>query len=460
MGSPPGAKSKEEKKMRMLLVGAGAVGESILRILDTRDPKRTWLEHVVVADYNLERAKTVCRHLNGSDRYTPEFLDAHKKDDIVGLIKKYNCDYVMDAASPYLSNTIFDAAFEGGANYSSMGTWSVPYDPPRYGIGLENSFSEPMSWYNFAAHEDWAKKGQMAVICLGIDPGVVDVFAKFAAEYLFDELYEIHVKDGGNLTIPEAGEDDITFGFNVWTVLDECMNPNVEWDKERGFTVDPPFSGLETFEMPAGVGANTLVKIEHEETVLMPRYLEKYGLRKCSFKIALDDNLVDALKVINALGLRSLKPVEVDGVQVVPRDVVAACAPQPVDLGDEMIGKMCVGIHCKGMKDGKTREIFMYQPFDNQLSMKNWNMQAVVAQTGFGAAVGIEMIGKGIWKDAGVFSPEYFDPIPYLQVMDEAGFEYGIVEMDSEYKAIHDKKIMSQIYREAAKAHKEKSAKR
>jgi len=177
-------------------------------------------------------------------------------------------------------------------------------------------------------------------------------------------------------------------------------------------------------------------------------------LRKCSFKISLDENLVTALKVINALGLRSMHPIQVNGVDVVPRDVVAAAAPQPKDIGDEMLGKMCVGVHCKGIKDGKVRQVFIYQPFDNQLSIQNWGMQAVVAQTGFGAAIGLELIGKGIWKDAGVFSPEYFDSIPFLEIMDEAAFEYSIVEMESEYKAVNDKKAMAEIF--AAAKHKKR----
>ena len=88
--------------MKMLLVGAGAVGESILRILETRDPNRTWLEHVVVPDCCLERAKVVCQHLNKSDRYTPEYADAHSKEKLVDLIKKYDCDFVMDAAAPFV----------------------------------------------------------------------------------------------------------------------------------------------------------------------------------------------------------------------------------------------------------------------------------------------------------------------------------------------------------------------
>lgn len=441
--------------MKMLLVGAGAVGESILRILQVRDPEAKWLEKVVVSDYNLDRAKEVCQHLNGDKRFVPAQVNAKSIPEMVKLIKDQGCDFVMDAAAPFVSNNIFDAAYEAGTGFASMGTWSVPMDNPKFGLGIENSYTEPMTKYNFDRHEDWAKKGNMACICLGIDPGVVNVFAKFAAVHLFDELNEIHVKDGGNLTIPSAGEDDITFGFNVWTVLDEVMNPNVEWDKEKGgFIVEGAFAGEEIFDMPAGVGMNTLLKVEHEETVTMPRYLEQYGLKKCSFKIALDDNLIQALKVINSLGLRSLHPITVNGQSIIPRDVVAAAAPQPKDVGDEMLGKMCVGVHCIGMKGGKKREVFIYQPFDNQISMKNWEMQAVVAQTGFGAAVGLELIGRGIWKDQGVFSPEYFDPIPYLKIMDEAGFEYGIVEMDSEYKSVNDRKIMAQIFADAKKSAK------
>ncbi|HML36064.1 MAG TPA: saccharopine dehydrogenase C-terminal domain-containing protein [Bacillota bacterium] len=186
-----------------------------------------------------------------------------------------------------------------------------------------------------------------------------------------------------------------------------------------------------------------------EETVTIPRYLEQYGLKKCSFKIALDDNLINALKVIDAIGLRSLQEIEVDGKMVRPRDVVAVAAPQPKNIGNEMIGKMVVGVHCIGIKDGMKRELFMYQPFDNQESVEKWGMQAVVAQTGFGAAIAIELIGKGIWQDTGVYSPEYFDPIPYLEIMEEAGYKYGLVEMDSEYKEVQDKKALRHIFEDA-----------
>ena len=415
--------------MRMMLVGAGAVGESMLKILKWRDPKGEWLSYVLVGDYDLSRAEAVAGLL-ADDRFSAVQINATDKEQMKSLIREHKIDFVMDAAPPFASNYIFDAAYEAGANYANMGTWSVPMEEPAYGLGIESSYTEPMTKYNFDRHEQWKEKGQMAVICLGIDPGVVNVFAKYAATPLFDVMTEAHVKDGGNLSVPGADPDAIQFGFNVWTVLDEVMNPNVEYDQEKGgLIVEKAFAGQETFQMPDGVGENTLVKVEHEEVVTFARYLAQYGLKKATFKISLDDNLITALKVIDHLGLRSLKPVQVGNVKVVPRDVVAACAPQPKDIGTEMIGEMLVGVHCIGEKDGVRKEYFLYQNFDNQASMEQWGSQAVVAQTGFGAALAIELIGRGIWKDTGVFSPEYFDPEPYLKLMDETGYEWHVMEL-------------------------------
>ncbi|WP_235248990.1 saccharopine dehydrogenase family protein [Faecalicatena contorta] len=416
--------------MRMMLVGAGAVGESILKVMKWRDPNGTWLEYVLVCDFEQKRAQEVVDKLDGDDRFEAGAVNATEKEAMMRMIRIHQIDFLMDAAPPFASNYIFDAAYETGIDYGNMGTWSVPMDHPAYGIGIENSYTEPMTKYNFDRFDFWKKRGNMAVICMGIDPGVVNVFAKYAATQLLDEIYEVHVKDGGNLSVPGADPDDIMFGFNVWTVLDEVMNPNVEYDASRGgFLVERPFAGKEIWEMPDGVGKNTLVKVEHEEVVTMPRYLKQYGLQRATFKISLDENLITALKVIDKLGLRSIHPVRIGETQVIPRDVVAACAPQPKDIGSEMTGEMLVGVQCIGKKDGEDRSYFLYQAFDNQESMKRWGSQAVVAQTGFGAALAIELIGKGIWKDAGVYSPEYFDPLPYMKLMNESGYEYRIEEM-------------------------------
>ena len=291
-----------------MLVGAGAVGESILKVMQWRDQKGEWLKYVLVCDYDLKRAEEVVGMMKGDSRFEASKIDATNTEKMAELIREHKIDFVMDAAPPFASNMIFDAAFKTGADYGSMGTWSVPMENPAYGLGIENSYTEPMTKYNFDRHEAWKKQGNMAVICMGIDPGVVNVFAKYAATELLDEITEVHVKDGGNLSVPGADPDDIMFGFNVWTVLDEVMNPNVEYDKEKGgFIVEKAFAGQEVYEMPEGVGKNTLVKVEHEEVVTMARYLSQYGLKKATFKISLDENLITSLKnqgaTINSWGV-------------------------------------------------------------------------------------------------------------------------------------------------------------
>ena len=192
--------------MKMLLVGAGGVGESIVKILQKRDPEGNWLKKVVISDYDIERAREVVEHLGDKERFIPEKVNAKYMDDIVDLIDQYECDFVMDAAAPFVTNNIFDAAYAAGASCANMGTWSVPYAKPHYGYGLENSFREIMANYNFDHHDRWRDKGILGLICLGIDPGVVNVFAKFAALHLFDEIHEVHVKDGGTTMLLDIFE--------------------------------------------------------------------------------------------------------------------------------------------------------------------------------------------------------------------------------------------------------------
>ena len=208
---------------------------------------------------------------------------------------------------------------------------------------------------------------------------------------------------------------------------------------------DVPLADPEVFDFPEGIGPIKLYKIEHEEPVFMPRELAKHGLKRVTYKISLDDNLVHALKAVKALGLRSVKPVEMNGTMISPRDFVAKVAPQPDMIDDQMTGKICGGILCEGKKDGYSRKIFMYQITDQQESLKRFGTQAVVSQTGFGAAMGIELVGRGLWSGYGVKTPEAFDSIPYLKLMREANFHFAISEYDSEYKTHGDQKIFEQI---------------
>lgn len=400
--------------MKVLLVGVGGVGESIAVIAS----KRPWLELMVLADYNKARAEEVQDKLKDKTKFPVEFLDANKQEMIEGLAKKYKVDLIMNACDPSFNVPIFDAAFNVGCNYMDMAmTLSEPHPTDPYHVpGIK------LGDYQFERAEKWEKKGILALLGLGVEPGMADVFARYAQDHLFDEIEEVGIRDGANLIVRGY---DFAPNFSIWTTIEECLNPPVIWEKGKDWFTTAPFSEPEVFEFPDGIGKVECVNVEHEEVLLVPRYIK---CKRVTFKYGLGDEFIGVLKTLHMLGLDNKEKIKVKDVEVAPRDVVAACLPDPAHLGHLMEGKTCAGTWVKGTKNGKPKQVYLYQVADNAECMKRLDCQAVVAQTAFNAVIGMELLDKGVWKGAGVRGPEYFDPIPFMDLMAEYGFPWGIRE--------------------------------
>jgi saccharopine dehydrogenase-like NADP-dependent oxidoreductase len=376
------------------------------------------MELMVLADYNIDRATEVQKKLGDDKRFPVEFIDASKQENIEELAKKHNVDLIMNSVDPIFNKQIFDAAFNVGAKYMDMAmTLSElhPTDPyNKTGIKLGD--------YQFDKAKDWEEKNLLALVGCGVEPGMADVFARYAADHLFDEIEEIGIRDGANLTIDGY---DFAPSFSIWTTIEECLNPPVIWKKDKGWFTTPPFSEPEIFDFPE-IGKVEVVNVEHEEVLLVPRWVKT---NKVTFKYGLGDEFIDILKTLHKLGLDNKDKINVKGVEVAPRDVVAACLPDPAHLGDKMHGKTCAGTWVKGTKDGKKKEIYIYQVADNQQCMDKWGCQAVVAQTAFSPVIAMDLIEHGVWDGSGVLGPEAFDSVPFMDKMSEYGFSYGIKEM-------------------------------
>ena len=399
--------------MRVLLVGVGGVGESIAAIAKPRE----WMKLMVLADYNIKRAEEVQKKLGDAERFPIEAIDASKQESIEALAKKYNVDLIMNAVDPVFNKQIFDAAYNVGANYMDMAmTLSEPHPTDPF-----NKVGVKLGDYQFDKAKDWEKKGLLALVGFGVEPGMADVFARYAADHLFDEIDEIGVRDGGDLYV-EGYKFAPT--FSIWTTIEECLNPPVVYEEGKGWFTTAPFSEPEMFDFPEGIGKVEVVNVEHEEVLLVPRGIK--NVKRVTFKYGLGDEFTDVLRTLHKLNLDNKEKIKVKGVEVSPRDVVAACLPDPAHLGDKMHGKTCAGTWVKGTKDGKQKEVYLYQVADNQECMSKWNCQAVVAQTAFTPVIAMELLEKGIWKGAGVLGPEAFDPIPFMERMAEYGFPYGI----------------------------------
>ena len=414
--------------MRILLVGAGGVGDAIAKIAATR----SFFESMVVTDFDAARAQRTVEWIakkHGPEiaaRFATDRIDASDPDNVADVARRHRATHVMNAVEPKFVPTIFTGALAAGADYLDMAmSLSEPHptDPhSETGVKLGDD--------QFAQAPDWETAGRLALVGMGVEPGLSDVFARYAADHLFSEIDELGTRDGANLVVrDEAGNEIFAPSFSIWTTIEECLNPPVIWEKDRGWFTTPPFSEPEIFTFPEGIGDVECVNVEHEEVLLMPRWVDA---KRVTFKYGLGNEFIGILKTLHQLGLDRVTPVRVRSangpVEVAPRDVVAAGLPDPATLGPRMSGKTCAGVWVTGTgTDDRPREVYLYHVADNEYTMAEYEAQCVVWQTALNPVIALELLATGVWGGVGVLGPEAFDAKPYLDLMaaPEAEGGYG-----------------------------------
>jgi saccharopine dehydrogenase-like NADP-dependent oxidoreductase len=392
--------------MRILLVGAGGVGAAFASIAARRD----FFDALVVADYDLSRAE---RAAATDPRFVAARVDASDAASVTALCREHRVTHVMNAVDPVFDMPVFEGAFAAGADYLDMAMSlsrphpEAPYREPGVKLGDEQ----------FAQADAWAAAGRLALVGIGVEPGLSDVFARYAADHDFSEIDELGTRDGANLTVTDDdGNEIFAPSFSMWTTIEECLNPPVVWEKGEWHTTEP-FSEPEVFDFPEGIGPVECVNVEHEEVLLMPRWVD---CRRATFKYGLGDEFINILRVLHTLGLDRTEPVRVKGVEVSPRDVVAAVLPDPATVGPRMKGKTCAG-----------RSTYYYHVVDNEWTMREYGHQCVVWQTAINPVIALELLAQGTWAGAGVLGPEAFDAVPFLDLLSAYGSPWGRQELSA-----------------------------
>ncbi|PPB49014.1 ATP-binding protein [Arthrobacter pityocampae] len=398
--------------MRILIVGAGGVGSAAARIA----VRRSFFDLLVVADYDPDRPQRLVDEL-GDPRLLATRIDASSAEGVAAVVREHGITHVLNAVDPRFVMPVFNGCFDAGATYLDMAmSLSVrhPEDPyEKTGVMLGDE--------QFEAAARWSEAGRLALVGIGVEPGLSDVFARYAEDELFSSIDELGVRDGANITVEGY---EFAPSFSIWTTIEECLNPPVIFERDRGWYTTEPFSEPEVFHFPEGIGPVECVNVEHEEVILMPRWT---GARRVTFKYGLGEEFIGVLRTLHKLGLDSTEQVSVKGVSVAPRDVVAAVLPDPATLGDRMKGKTCAGLLVTGRgKDGTPRSVYLYHVVDNEWSMAQYNSQAVVWQTAVNPVIALELLASGTWRGSGVLGPEAFDARPFLDLLAaEAPHGYG-----------------------------------
>ena len=316
-------------------------------------------------------------------RMPVEFIDAGDKEQIEALARKHGVDLIHNAVDPVFNEAIFDAAYEVGCNYMDMAmTLSTPHATDPYNDLRRQAGRLPVRAGRRLGEERacwllWAWASSPAwPTCSPSTPRSTS---------------STRSRRSASATAPtwRCAATSSLPNFSIWTTIEECLNPPVVWEEGKGWCTTEPFSEPEVFDFPEGIGPVECVNVEHEEVLLVPRWVK---CKRVTFKYGLGDEFIGVLKTIKMLGLDNRFPIDVKGVQVAPRDVVAATLPDPAHLGDQMFGKTCAGTWVKGTKDGKPRQVYLYQVADNETCMKKYGVQAVVWQTAVNPVIAWELL--------------------------------------------------------------------
>jgi saccharopine dehydrogenase-like NADP-dependent oxidoreductase len=388
--------------MRALVIGAGGVGSAIANIAS----RKPFITQLVIADYDRARAEAVTSKVQ-DPRFIAMGVDASDSAALEALIREVAPDVVVNAVDPRFVMNIFNAARNAGVNYIDMAmSLSIAHPTEPY-----NKVGVMLGDDQFATDELWRKQGNYALVGIGIEPGMSDIFARYAQDYLFSEIDSVTILDGSNLSV-----DGYEFApsFSIWTTIEECLNPPLIW-RDGAWKTSEPFSGAVTFDFPEGIGPVECVDVEHEEVVLIPQQVRA---KEVTFKYGIGNDFIEKLKTIRALGLANKEKVSYRGMEIAPRDFLASLLPDPAKIGPIMHGKTCAGALIKGLnKKGVPYACYIYNVVDNEWSMKNYGDQAVVWQTAINPVIAMELIANGTWKPEGVVGPEWLEPKPFLDLI-------------------------------------------
>ncbi len=343
-------------------------------------------------------------------------LDASDAAAVEALLRAEGCDVLMNAADPRFVMPLFNAAGAAGATYLDMAmSLSKPHPERPYeecGVKLGDE--------QFAKADQWEAAGRLALVGMGVEPGLSDVFARYAADNLFEAIDEVGVRDGANLAV--AGYD-FAPTFSIWTTIEECLNPPVIWERDRGWYTTEPFSGAEVFEFPDGIGPVECVNVEHEEVLLIPRWVDckrvhlqvRAGRRVHRRAAGAPQDRARPHRPGDGARRASVSPRRGGGLPARPGH-----ARRQDDRQD-----LCGHLSPAPARTAIPLATYLYHVVDNEWSMAEYGSQAVVWQTAVNPVVALELVAAGTWSGAGVLGPEAFDAVPFLDLLTEYGSPWG-----------------------------------
>ncbi len=387
----------------VLIIGAGGVG-SVTAHKCAQIPDV--FSKIVLASRTIEKCRKIQNDIMEKTGRTIEIaqVNADNVPETVALIEKVKPDVVINVALPYQDLTIMDACLETGVHYVDTANYE-PRDVPK--------FEYKWQW---AYQDKFKKKGIMALLGCGFDPGVTNIFCAYAQKKLYDEIKTVDILDCN------AGSHGHPFAtnFNPEINIREITQNGKYWENGKWIETKPLEFSID-FDYPeAGVKKSYL--LFHEELESLAKNIR--GLERIRFWMTFSENYITHLKVLQNVGMTRIDEVDYEGKKVVPLKFLQALLPDPGSLGATYTGKTVIGCVFNGIKDGKHKKTFIYNVCDHAECYKEVKSQAISYTAGVPPVLGAMLIIKKIWKGEGVFNVEQLDPEPFMELLNKHGLPW------------------------------------
>ena len=385
---------------KVLIIGAGGVGNVVAH-------KCAQVQEVFSEILLASRTKDKCDAIAASITHpslTTAQLDADNTAEIVALINDFQPEIVINVALPYQDLSIMDACLETGVHYLD----TANYEPPE-----EAKFEYKWQW---AYQERYKQAGIMAVLGCGFDPGVTGIFTAHALKHHFDEIHYLDIVDCN------AGDHGHPFAtnFNPEINIREITQKgryyqNSTWVETAPLSVHRPINYPD-------IGSRESYLLYHEELESLVKHIPT--IKRARFWMTFGESYLTHLRVLENVGLTSIKPIEYEGHQIIPLQFLKAVLPTPSSLGENYQGQTSIGCHIRGLKDGKPTTYYIYNNCDHAEAYQEVGAQAVAYTTGVPAMLGALLVLTGKWQGEGVFNVEQLDPDPFLEKLGTYGLPW------------------------------------
>lgn len=387
---------------KALIIGAGGVANVVVHKC-CQNPDV--FEEICIASRTLAKCEAIKSKVTGSRTviHTAQ-VDADNTDMLIDLIKSFGPDIVINVALPYQDLTIMDACLATGVHYVD----TANYEPPEI-----PKFEYKWQW---AYREKFKNAHITALLGSGFDPGVTGVFCAYAQKHYFDEIHSIDILDAN------AGDHGYPFATNFNPEINiREITANGSYFSNGEFIETEPLSIKKVYDFPE-IGEKNIYLLHHEEMESLAINIK--GVKRIRFWMTFSDNYLNHLRVLENVGMTSIEPIEYEGNQIIPLQFLKAVLPDPASLGPRTKGKTNIGCIFQGIKDGKPRTYYVYNVCDHEKCYAEVGSQAISYTTGVPAMIGAMMILKGIWKKAGVYNIEEFDPDPFMEALNKYGLPW------------------------------------